>query len=132
MQRNGKTTEYSCPVEAALAVIGGKWKPVILWSLAEGTKRFSEIQHAMPRITQAMLTKQLRELEQDGVIHREVYAQVPPKVEYSLTEFGETAIPVLKALCEWGDYYITNHLHGKSTTSSHHCTLPKKKVPARA
>ena len=122
MQRNGNSAEYSCPVEAALAVVGGKWKPIILWTLADGTKRFSGIQHTVPKITQAMLTKQLRELEHDGIVHRKVYAEVPPRVEYSLTEFGRTAIPVLKSLCDWGDQYLAARHAGQENQSHHTCT----------
>lgn len=127
MQRNGRNTHYCCPVEAALAIIGGKWKPLLLWMLTDGTKRFSEIQHAVPNITQTMLTKQLRELEHDRLISRKVYAEVPPKVEYSLTEFGETAIPILNSLSDWGEQYILlqepEMLSQKGSTS---CTFRKK------
>jgi len=133
MQRNGNSADYSCPVEAALAVVGGKWKPIILWTLADGTKRFSGIQHTVPKITQAMLTKQLRELEHDGIVHRKVYAEVPPRVEYSLTEFGRTAIPVLKALCDWGDQYLTAMHTEEATRPLRTCTLPvrqRKPEPA--
>jgi DNA-binding HxlR family transcriptional regulator len=95
--------KYYCPVEAAIDVIGGKWKPLILWALKEGTLRFSEIEDELPEITQKMLTKQLRELEGDGMITRKVYAQVPPKVEYSLTDSGRTVVPILESLCAWGE-----------------------------
>ena len=87
---NGKTITVSCPVEAALAVVAGKWKLVILWHLRDGVQRFGQLRRAVPDVTQQMLTAQLRELEADGVILRTVYAQVPPKVEYSLTDFGRT------------------------------------------
>ncbi|HBE94528.1 MAG TPA: transcriptional regulator [Desulfovibrio sp.] len=98
--------EYSCPVELTLQVIGGKWKPVILYHLGRrGTMRFGEIRKSMPSITQKMLTQQLRELEADGVVLRRVYAEVPPRVDYSLTELGESVMPVLKALCRWGRAY---------------------------
>jgi DNA-binding HxlR family transcriptional regulator len=89
-------------VETTLKVIGGKWKPLILCHLTEGTKRFGELNREMPDITEKMLTQQLRELEQDGIIHRKVYAQVPPKVEYSLTEYGQTIQQVLNVMSEWG------------------------------
>jgi DNA-binding HxlR family transcriptional regulator len=89
-------------VEATLKVIGGKWKPVILCHLTEGTKRFGELNREMPEITEKMLTQQLRELEQDGIIHRKVYTQVPPKVEYSLTEYGQTIQQVLDVMSQWG------------------------------
>ena len=98
--------EYCCSVELTLQVIGGKWKPVILYHLGRrGTMRFGEIRKSMPSITQKMLTQQLRELEADGVVLRRVYAEVPPRVDYSLTELGESVMPVLKALCRWGRAY---------------------------
>lgn len=98
-----------CPVEATLAVIGGKWKGVILYHLLSETIRFNELRRAMPEITQRMLTKQLRELEADQLISRKVYPEVPPKVEYSMTEYGKTLIPLIKALQVWG----TQHLNRK-------------------
>ena len=96
---------YGCPVEATLEVIGGKWKGIILYHLLSGTKRFNEFRRLMPDITQRMLTLQLRELENDGVVHREVYKEVPPKVEYSLTEFGHTLEPIIKLMRDWGEKY---------------------------
>ncbi|MDD1774900.1 MAG: helix-turn-helix transcriptional regulator [Methanobacterium sp.] len=97
--------DYCYAVEAALDELGGKWKPLILYILIDGKLRFNEINKLLPSITQRMLTKQLRELEKDNLIHREVYAEVPPKVEYCLTEKGHSVIPVLEALCEWGEKY---------------------------
>lgn len=98
--------EYSCTVELTLQIIGGKWKPVILYHLGRhGTLRFGEIRKSMPSITQKMLTQQLRELEADGMVLRRVYAEVPPRVDYSLTELGQSVMPVLKALCRWGKVY---------------------------
>jgi DNA-binding HxlR family transcriptional regulator len=97
---------YQCPVEATLDVIGGKWKPIILWQLKAEKLRFSGLQQNMKGISPKMLTKQLRELEEAGLILREVYPEVPPRVEYSLTEFGKTVLPVLDALCEWGSKYL--------------------------
>lgn len=96
---------YGCPVEATLAVIGGKWKGVILYHLMSGAKRFNEFRRLMPDITQRMLTLQLRELEKDGIIHREIFKEVPPKVEYSLTEFGRTLEPIIKLMRDWGEQY---------------------------
>ncbi len=94
---------YSCPVEATLGIIGGKWKVLILWYLKdEQIIRFSKLKRLIPGITQKMLTQQLRELEADGLITRKVYAQVPPKVEYSLTKDGESLGPILTLMCEWG------------------------------
>jgi DNA-binding HxlR family transcriptional regulator len=95
-------SEYFCPVEGTLDVIGGKWKTLIIWFLRKGTLRFSELERTIPGITQVMLTKRLRELERDGIVSRHVYSQIPPKVEYSLTEKGMTVIPVLETLCDWG------------------------------
>ncbi|WP_067933883.1 winged helix-turn-helix transcriptional regulator [Alicyclobacillus kakegawensis] len=97
--------EEGCPVEYTLDVIGGKWKGVLLYHLIEGPKRFNEFRRICPSITQRMLTLQLRELEKDGVVHREVYQQVPPKVEYSLTEFGKTLVPIIMKMKEWGETY---------------------------
>ncbi|HEY0196500.1 MAG TPA: helix-turn-helix domain-containing protein [Methanobacterium sp.] len=95
--------EYCCPVGAAIDEIGGKWKPLILWALKDGKLRFNEINKILPRITQRMLTKQLRELEKDNLVDRKVYAEVPPRVEYSLSSKGESVIPILEALCNWGE-----------------------------
>ena len=95
-----------CPVEATLKIIGGKWKGVILYHLLTETIRFNELRRLIPEITQRMLTKQLRELEADKLILRKVYAEVPPKVEYSMSEYGLTIAPIIHALQNWG----TNHL----------------------
>jgi DNA-binding HxlR family transcriptional regulator len=95
-----------CPVEAAIRVMGGKWKPLILWYLYhEGTKRFGELRRCVPNATEKMLTQHLRELEADNLVRREVYAVVPPKVEYSLTEHGRAFGPVLVAMYDWGMAY---------------------------
>jgi DNA-binding HxlR family transcriptional regulator len=91
-----------CPVEATLSVIGGKWKVVILWRLVSGTKRFNELQRSISPITRKMLTEQLRDLEKDNLIVRTVYPEVPPKVEYSLSDYGRTFIPVMQAMAQWG------------------------------
>ena len=94
-----------CPVVNTLDIIGGKWKVLILYYLNGETRRFNELQRLLAGITQRMLTLQLRELENDGIFHREVYPQVPPKVEYSLTEFGRTLMPVIEAMHRWGEQY---------------------------
>src|SRR5215813_7951594 len=97
-----KRRETMCPAEFTLAVIGGRWKVMILYHLFLGVKRFSELQRELTGITQKMLTQQLRELEKDGIVHREIYPQVPPKVEYSLTALGASLKPVIEAMCDWG------------------------------
>ncbi|WP_050183080.1 winged helix-turn-helix transcriptional regulator [Domibacillus robiginosus] len=98
--------EFNCEKELTLAVIGGKWKMLILWHLGkEGTKRFNELKSLMPGITQRMLVNQLRELESDFIVHREVYPVVPPKVEYSLTDQGRTLMPILESMYDWGKKY---------------------------
>lgn len=94
-----------CPVETALDVLAGKWKILILWYLRSEKKRFSELQRLLPRTTQKMLIQKLRELEDDGIVHREVYPVVPPKVEYSLTSYGESLKPILKQLYLWGEIH---------------------------
>lgn len=99
--------KYNISVEAALEVIGGKWKCVILCHLMRDKKRTSELKRLMPNITQKMLTQQLRELEDDGVINRIVYNQVPPKVEYELSEYGWSLQSILNSLCAWGETHIT-------------------------
>ncbi|MCZ8534594.1 winged helix-turn-helix transcriptional regulator [Psychrobacillus psychrodurans] len=92
-----------CKVDDALGILVGKWKPIILLILLqEGTKRFSDLKRRVPGITQKMLTKQLRELEEEDIITRNVYAQVPPKVEYSISEYGRSLEPILVAMHEWG------------------------------
>ncbi|KQM17190.1 HxlR family transcriptional regulator [Sphingomonas sp. Leaf24] len=92
-----------CSVEATLSLIDGKWKGVILHHLMEETMRFSTFRRRMPNVTQRMLTNQLRELEADGLVSRTVYAEVPPRVEYRLTDLGRTLTPVIEALRQWGD-----------------------------
>ena len=94
-----------CPAEITLTIIGGRWKVILLYHLFQGVKRFSELQRAVVGITQKMLTQQLREMERDGLVHREVYPEVPPKVEYSLTPLGRTLEPVVGAMCDWGIKY---------------------------
>lgn len=101
---------YACAVEAALDVIGSKWKGVILFHLLDGKKRFNELKRLMPSVTQRMLTLQLRQLEEDEVINRTVYPQVPPKVEYSLTLFGQKLKPLLLLLREWGGIVMKRSL----------------------
>ena len=94
--------EDDCPIKTTLDVIGGKWKPLIRFFLKDGAKRFSDLRRSVPDVTQKMLTDRLRELEKDGIVHREIYPQVPPKVEYSLTAYGKTLSPILEAMATWG------------------------------
>lgn len=95
-----------CPMFTAQSLIGGKWKVFLLWALHDGPKRFSEMQRLLPEVTQSMLTNTLRDLEKDGLVHREVYRQVPPKVEYSLTPIGTKLMPTLQLLLGWGTEYM--------------------------
>jgi DNA-binding HxlR family transcriptional regulator len=101
-----KVTDRSanhCPVEVTLSVIGGKWKPLILWHLSEGgVRRFLELQRIIPGITRKMLTQHLRELERDGVVARQIFDEMPLRVEYSLTKYGQTLRPLMRVLCDWG------------------------------
>ena len=101
---NDTNKKYRCPVEYTLEIIGGKWKPLILWSLAcDKVKRYGEIKKTINGITHKMLSQQLKDLEENGLVHRKQYNQVPPKVEYSLTKKGMTIIPILDAMCHWGE-----------------------------
>ncbi|MHC1746819.1 MAG: winged helix-turn-helix transcriptional regulator [Cellulosilyticaceae bacterium] len=101
-----KNKNYTCTFEITIDLIGGKWKPLIIWHLGtKGTRRFNELRKLIPQTTQKMLTQQLRELEADNLVIRKVYPQVPPKVEYSLTELGESLMPILSMMCHWGDNY---------------------------
>ena len=96
---------FGCPVEATLEVIGGKWKGIILFHLLEEKRRFNEFRRLMPGVTQRMLTLQLRELERDGVVTRAVYPEVPPRVEYGLTAFGESLRPIIALMRDWGQEF---------------------------
>jgi DNA-binding HxlR family transcriptional regulator len=97
--------EYNNPVELALDVIGGKWKMPILWRLNERLYRYNELRRGLGNVTDKMLTQQLREMEAHGLITRTIYPQVPPKVEYRITELGKTALPIIEALRRWGKDY---------------------------
>lgn len=103
----------NCPVEATISLIGGKYKAVLLWHLMSGSLRYSELHRLVPNATDKMLAQQLRELEADGLISRKVYPVVPPKTEYSLTDFGKTLTPILDELCNWGREYLESN--GKNT-----------------
>jgi DNA-binding HxlR family transcriptional regulator len=121
MARNTESS-LSCPVITTQNLIGGKWKILIIYALGQGTKRFGELQRSLPGITQAALTQQLRELERDALVHREVYPVVPPKVEYSLTPIGSRLDPVMDAMCAWGAAYLAETGGAK----------PKQKEPSSA
>lgn len=104
---NKCTTAYNCPIEATIDLIGGKYKAVILWHLVDKTMRYSTLRKLVSQATPKMLTQQLREMEDDGLIKRVVYPVIPPKVEYSLTDFGYSIIPILDVMCDWGNNYLS-------------------------
>ncbi len=106
MRQHQRVRDFDCPVAAALDVLGGRWKGQILYYLLRGPTRFGALRRLVPGATQRMLTLQLRELEADGVIHREVYREVPPRVEYSLTPFGMSLRPIIEAMERWGSRYM--------------------------
>lgn len=97
---------FNCPIEATLSLIGGKYKCLILWHLINGTLRYNQLKKLIPQATPKMLTQQLRELESDGLIIRTVYPVIPPKVEYTLSDFGKSITPTLNSMCEWGKIYL--------------------------
>ncbi len=115
--------EPVCPVEMTLSIVGGRWKLPIVYRLLSGTKRFGELRRLIPDATQQMLTMQLRELEQMGILHRQVYAQVPPKVEYSLTELGRSLEPIILQIYAWGEWYCNQndieHWHMSDDVEDH-------------
>ncbi len=99
------TTLPACPVETTLSLVGNKWVVLILRDLFTGTKRFGELKKSLEPISQKVLTQQLRHMEEKGIVHREVYPQVPPKVEYSLTELGWSLQPIVMSMSDWGRWY---------------------------
>ena len=106
---NEKTKELpACPVETTLTLIGDKWKVLILRDLMPGPKRFGELKKSIGTVSQNVLTAQLRDMEANGLVHREVYAEVPPRVEYSLTELGQSLKPILDVMWNWGEDYKNN------------------------
>lgn len=108
-----QAVDDQCPVELGLNILSGKWKLKILWHLSKGTIRFNELQRLLGRITTKTLTEQLRELEEQGIILRTVFPEVPPRVEYSLSKIGNTLKPILGGLCEWGKTYQEYQRQGK-------------------
>ena len=109
---------YSCPIEQTLSVIGGVWKVIVIRELLEGTRRYGQLHRALKGVTHKMLTQQLRELETDGVVHREVYREVPPKVEYSLTPLGGRLAPLLDSMREWGVSLSENQTEPTAVSSA--------------
>ncbi len=99
----------ACPVETTLMLIGDKWKILILRDLMPGTKRFGELKKSIGNVSQKVLTAQLRDMEEKGLVNRKVYAEVPPRVEYNLTELGRSLKPILDAMCDWGEGYKAQH-----------------------
>jgi DNA-binding HxlR family transcriptional regulator len=101
--------KFYCPVEITADIIGGKWKPLILFHLQNQTHRFGKLQKLIPGATKKMLTQRLRELERDNIVHRKVYPQVPPRVEYSLTKHGQSLKPILELMSAWGGRHRSRH-----------------------
>jgi DNA-binding HxlR family transcriptional regulator len=122
--------EFYCPVKLTADIIGGKWKPMILFYLESGTQRFGELRKLIPGMTKKMLTQHLRELERDEIIHREVYAVVPPKVEYSLTRHGESLKPILKLMSAWGSKHRARYGTPKSHIRVQKTSAPMKRTSA--
>jgi DNA-binding HxlR family transcriptional regulator len=106
MERDPRRKEYSCGLEAALEVVGGKWKVLILWPLRAAPRRFGELRRQIPGISEKMLIQHLKEMECDGIVTRKDYKEVPPRVEYALTSFGGTLCDALAPLCEWGQMHM--------------------------
>lgn len=101
---------FNCPVEATLSVIGGKYKCIILYHLSQEVLRFSQLQRMIPNVTAKMLSQQLHDLENFGLIHKTIYPVVPPKTEYRLTDFGKTLSPIVTAMCDWGNEYMGDRI----------------------
>lgn len=112
-----KERPYGCGLEAALDVVGGKWKPIVLWRLAPGPQRFGELRRLVTGISEKMLIQQLREMEADGIVARKDYREVPPRVEYSLTRFGVSLRDAVRPLCAWGDEHMKRIAKAKTHVS---------------
>ena len=123
MSVDGVKKVYYCPVEITLDKIGGKWKPLILWHLRGQKRRFGNLKKLIPTATEKMLTEKLRELEKDGLVCREVYPEVPPRVEYSLTPYGRELEGLMQMLCKWGAQYAKKH--------QIQITKPAAQIPSR-
>src|SRR5438094_131813 len=118
--------QYHCNIEVIVDVIGGKWKMLILWNLRDGLRRFNELRRLIPGSTQKMLTAQLRELERDGIVSRKVYPQVPPKVEYALTKYGQSLRPFIELSCQLGNTHV-KHIQRQRQAK----TMTRVLVPAQ-
>lgn len=117
--QTGDEYQVCCPVSDTIGIIGGKWKVIIIYHLTDTPKRFNELMRDIPAITQRMLTMQLKELARDGIVHRHDYREVPPKVDYSLTEQGRTLIPLLEAMHAWGEQHAAECMrHRMAMTKS--------------
>lgn len=103
-----KTKEYQCPVTATLTIIGGRWKPIIIWTLTNGPKRFGQLDAIITGISRKVLTEQLKEMEEDGLITRTEFKEIPPRVVYELSAKGKSLKPVMKAMCNWGTEHVLN------------------------
>ncbi|WP_435011417.1 winged helix-turn-helix transcriptional regulator [Tundrisphaera lichenicola] len=102
-----KSRAYGCGLAAALDVVGGTWKPIVLWQLAPGPRRFGELRRLVAGISEKMLIQQLWEMEADGIVSRRDFGEIPPRVEYALTPFGDTLVEALRPLCDWGKQHMT-------------------------
>ncbi|MEO8624201.1 MAG: helix-turn-helix domain-containing protein [bacterium] len=123
---------YSCAVEVTLSVIGGKWKLLIIGQLHRGVSRFGQLKRAIPGVTQTMLTQQLRELEEDGVVSRTIFPEIPPRVEYAMTEFGKTLECVLAVMGQWGENYHEMVREKKRIARGLEATPDGESIPAVA
>ena len=121
--------ELNCPVKLTADVIGGKWKPSILFFLEGGTLRFGELQRLIPGMTKKMLTQHLRDLERDEIVHRKIYAEVPPKVEYSLTRHGQSLKPILKLMSAWGIKHRARYGAMNKEAKGYKMTATSKRMP---
>lgn len=123
MAKGPRSGPYICGIDAALDVVSGKWKGLVLWELhSHGTRRFAELRRGLPGVSEKMLTQHLRQMEEDGLVHREVYAEVPPKVEYSLTEAGTSLNEALRPLGEWGQKRLHRESIERSDPDATHAT----------
>jgi DNA-binding HxlR family transcriptional regulator len=124
-----KRASYDCGLEAALDVIGGKWKPIVLWRLSTGPRRFGELRRLVVGISEKMLIQQLREMERDGIVGRQDFREVPPRVEYSLTSFGVSLTVALGPLCEWGTRHMGRIEETKAQVKVKPCREAIAEVP---